>query len=641
MKPCSLSQRFVSCLSMALTAFCPLMHASANTLNSAIEFPAPSSSALQFLSAQLPNGLVYALIPIPQMEEHVLAKLAFQFSDLPDEQALSLLTLHALFQGTEKFDRQEIGTLLNQLGLDIDADSHIQIGEREQGIQFYSSSSQPLHLQQMLVLLEQLAFSPRLTDDGIELARQHLLSSLPEEMEEEGKQRTLKHQIASLTSSQVREFHSKWYLPSLTSLTLTAAQFDVKETIQQIEQLFGVESSTSQIDDPSIRLGQLANQTLLTALEQSIAIQSPSEKTPPEEFPGHPVFSQYIDFFSVENSYVVDGKIWMNPPSWIEQSSNGRLFGGLLTALGIGSFLIAIPLAPLLPAILPIGVIAGSLCSATGIYYLAGDYLKDPTYVESKRHEDLQRGFEHAYRRHRAGITLTPYERRYLFVQEMAHHPHLLTKPAIVLLADLYNLNNPLLAELFLIEERNYLEQIKLDFIQQRNQYKQIMDQLDRELALLVAPYAVDRDAKLAYAQSIYNQNYYVQQKRALKKSLDENLAVIEQAYQAKQMTSQEYDNAIAEQKKAYNDILHSAEFSGGLTEAENILFIMEQEALVTYDQQVELCKQAMQYDQRMAIFKAGKQSLILQYDAALRAGLANFPASLPSLPDFVDLRSR
>src|SRR5262249_11440429 len=149
----------------------------------------------------------------------------------------------------------------------------------------------------------------------------------------------------------------------------------------------------------------------------------------------------------------------------------------ILAVLGIGGAILAFPIAA------PIAIIAGSLTTGTGIYFLTSDYLKDPTYVEKARQTDLQMGCAYAYQKHRAGITLTPFERRVLFVQEMVQQPKTLPNLPILLLANLYQLNDPIFAEMFTLEEFNILSRLKRDFVQQRNQYKMLKDTLEQELA--------------------------------------------------------------------------------------------------------------------------------------------------------------
>ena len=77
----------------------------------------------------------------------------------------------------------------------------------------------------------------------------------------------------------------------------------------------------------------------------------------------------------------------------------------------------------------------------------------------------------------------------------MVDRPHKLPKLPILLLADLYQLNDPVIAEIFTVDEFNALSRLKRDFIQQRNQFKMLMENLEREFATLIAPYAFTRDA--------------------------------------------------------------------------------------------------------------------------------------------------
>jgi hypothetical protein len=270
---------------------------------------------------------------------------------------------------------------------------------------------------------------------------------------------------------------------------------------------------------------------------------------------------------------------------------------------------------------------------------MASSYLKDPEYISKKREEDKIKGFEHAYRNGRAHATLTPMERRFMFLVEMIHYPTHLNKYPIVLLADLYDLNQPVLSELFLVEEINFLIQSKLYFIQHRNEQRFIEEKLEQELRNLTAPYATHRDNELARVKIIYNQNPFVIQKENLKREYDRNIENIEHAYLEKQITPEDHQKLIKEHEEAYKRCLEDPYFAAGLAEAKAILEIDQQNILAQYEYHVAQCKLVMQYDLKKAQLNQWKHLLICECDIALRNGLTKFPGTLPNLPDFVDLR--
>ncbi len=629
MKPHSFLHKLVTSLTLGLTVCHPFMHAAQSPQLISQDIYINDHSLSSPLSNKLSNGLVYTLAPTRQITPHVTVKLGITMPPEADTVTLSLLTLHSLFYGTKQFNRSMISEQLDQLGLDVDADNIVKANELEHSIYVSLPTTHETNVSTLLNLIQQLAFEPTLSSEAIEGARLHLLQSelvTSETHDDNQTERPLSHQIASITQEQVRSYYAKWYKPSIMNLVITANE--IKPAVEkQIEEIFSSCQESQTEEDARVRLARLLNQPSTLPFEEVAPFTSQHEITSP--------FLQHVDFIAGDNIYVVDGKIWMNPPNWINKSSNGRLFGAALTALGIGSFL----LTPIAPFALPVLVAMGSLSTVTGVYFMSCNYLKDPDYVSNKRKEDLAKGFEHAYRNHRAGVTLTPQERRYLFLQGMIYHPTTLSKAPIVLLADLYDLSNPLLSELFLIEELGFLMQSKLYFTQNRNQYKLLMDRLDQELLNMTAPYAAVRDHNLTHAYNVYYNNPFVAQKRNLQMLLEDNIEQIEKAYQEHKIVSEERDQFIAEHKKAFQESLKDAYLAAGLAQAEAIRMQMEQEALIAYDYQVAQSKLVMQYDLRMAQYKNGKQALILECDVALRNGLTNFPLSLTSLPDFVDLR--
>lgn len=630
MKPHSFLHKLITSLTLGLTACQPFMHAAkAPHLLTQEAFSSIHSSLPSLVSNRLSNGLVYTLAPTRQMDSPLTVKLGITMPPESDTMALALLTQHTLFYGTKELTRSMISDKLNQLGLDVDADNLVKADELEHSIHMTLPNTQESDLTTILTMIQQLAFEPTLSSEAIERARLHLLQSElitnDKSSEDDQTKRPLSHQIASITQEQVKAFHAKWYKPSIMNIVVSASEID-PALEEQIEEIFYSCQESLIEEDARVRLARLLNQPS-TPSQEDISPLSHNETINP--------LLQHVDFISENSAYLVDGKIWMNPPNWINKSTNGRLFGAALTALGIGSLL----LTPIAPFALPVLVAMGSLSTATGVYFMSCSYLKDPDYVSSKRKEDLAQGFEHAYRNHRAGVTLTPHERRYLFLQGMIYHPTTLSKAPIVLLADLYDLTKPLLSELFLVEELGFLIQSKLYFTQNRNQYKILMDRLDQELSNMTAPYAAVRDNNLAHAQSVHYHNPFVTQKRNLKMMLEDNIEHIESAYQEHKISLEERDQFIAEHKQAFQESLKDAYLAAGLAQAEATLMQMEHEALINYDYQVAQCKLAMQYDLRMVQYKNGKQALILECDVALRKGLSNFPLSLSSLPDFVDLR--
>jgi hypothetical protein len=583
---------------MALAIGHPALQAAATTsLPSQV---APKSSGIV---GTLENGLTFSILPSPHSNSGAWIKLTCSISQDEAQRPVSLLTQQALFYGTEQYSRQELVDKLTHFEMDIEADSYVTSHESDISLQFCLSHSEPEKVGELLDMMNQITFFPTLTLENIELARKHLLST---------KEKSSHEDLLSLecvTASEAQKFHSKWYRPEHMHLTLIG--FDhPQEILPLLSQAFG-----SDVKDHA-----------------ELMFQESEQLPPDEELSGSLI--DRVEWMQDHHCLVVDGKIWMKEPNWINKSSNGKTLGALLTILGIGGMIVAFPFFA------PAAIIAGTLTTASGVYFLTSDYLKDPYYVESLRQIDLQKGCAFAYKNSRAGITLTPYERRALFLQEMVDHPHTLPKLPILLLADLYHLNDPVIAEIFTVDEFNVLTKLKRDFVQQRNQYKWLKESLEKELAALIAPYALARDAALLHAQEIYNQNYYVVAKYALQVNRDESIRDIEQAFEDKKISLKERNSLIEQAHVYYETAISTPEFAAGLAAAEITLVQMETEIQATYAYQVELCKQSIQYNQRMEYYNQGLSYLINFYDLELNRLLSTFPVYFTIFPDYLDLRS-
>ncbi len=591
-------------LSIALAICSPnlLLSAAPPEGNIARETPAAS----QIYTGQFESELSYTVIPLSCLKGGVWVTLTSPLSQDKENEIISLLTQHALFYGTKQYTRQDIAQQLNHLGMDIEADSYANFSESEQSLQFCLANNKPECVMDLLALVNQLAFEPILQEEQIELARTHLLNS----MKETGSVEKLL-QLQSLTTAEVQAFYSQYYQAKNMQLHIVSCN-DPLKIIEDLPLIFGKSiksESYPQQSFQSVEENFSASETLSLTLVNQVELASDNQ------------------------TFVVDGKIWMKEPSWINKSGNGRAIGAILTILGIGGMILAFPI------IAPVALIAGGLSTVTGIYFLSCDYIKDPYYLESIRQTDLKNGCAYAYKHHRAGITLTPYERRTLFLQEMIDHPHTLPKLPILLLADLYQLSDPVLAEIFTVDEFNVLIHLRRDFIQQRNQYKMLKENLENELNQLIAPYVYARDAALLNAKEIYNQNYYVISKEKMKISRDVSIENIKKSFEAKEISARERDAFIEEVYAYYNDYLSVPEFQAGLEAADLSLSQCELEIQATYTYQVEMCKYSIHYQERMASYQQGQQSLNHFYNNELTALLATFPVYLTVLPDYLDLR--
>lgn len=552
------------------------------------------------LFGQLANGMGYSIVPSDKLKGGVWLKLSCATPGLEEISLLSRLTLHALFYGTEHYNRQEIILKLNALGLDIEADAYLAFNPMAQSLQFSLPSADQELVRETLSLLNALMLHPTLENESIECARRRLI--------ENGATESDLAFLRSITASELKAFHVEWFLPENMHLTLVGMN-DASEALPLLANSFGAEIA-------STNAGMLQQHAELPLNQNSLDY-----------------FEEKIEWMSDHHCHVVDGKIWMQEPNWINKSTNGKSLGALLTLVGICGMVFVFPYFA------SAAIIAGGLSTGTGLYLVTSDYLKDPTYIESVRKTDLQYGCAYAYRKGRVGMTLTPYERRASFLQEMVDHPHKLPKLPILLLADLYHLNDPVIAEIFTVDEFNALTTLKRNFIQQRNQIKFAKESLEQELVAATAPYTLERDNSLLRVREFYSQNFYVVAKESYKLQRDASIADIEEAFKEHLITLEEKDNLIKKARLYYEESISSPDFQAGMNAANLYLAQAELEIQKNYDFQVEAAKQSIQYNYRMAYYNQGEQSLIVHFNHELRNLLVSFPVYATIFPDYLDLR--
>lgn len=560
-------------------------------------------SEMRIIQGSLKNGLKFTLMPSIQPKDGIWLQMDCVKSQDEESPIRSLLLQHCLFYGTQKYSGEELSQHLNSLELDVEADSFIQSNETNRGLHFYLSHQQNEKVGDLLEMIHQMLFFPTLKDEEIELARNHLLEVLQEENKE-----TLS--LKSISSAELHKIHAQEYSPETLHLTMIGIS-NFSEATLMISEIF-----QSPVD------------TIIESIPKEITpfIQNSSDVSSAS-------FIEQVEWKTDAQTYVIDGKIFMSEPNWINKSFNGKALGTFLTILGFGGMML------MYPVITPVVAVAGGMAAITGIYYLSTDYLKDPYYVETLRQTDLQKGCAYAYQNQRSEITLTPYERRSLFLQEMVQRPQILPQLPILLLADLYQLNQSTMSQIFTEEEFNFLTHMKSDFIQQRNQYKMLKNNLERELAALIAPHSHGKDVALLYATEAYEQNYYVVAQKNLKSATDKSISKIEQACQRNEINYEKRDQMIKQAKEYYDSCISDYAFKNGLELAKTHLNQRRIEIQATFAKQVELCKKSIHYYARSEKIRLGKESLIHAFNKELVTLLSQFPVYLSSLPDYLDLR--
>lgn len=568
--------------------------AEATTVTSTFEKQPPKASTL---AGNFDNGVSYVIASPTNCIRGPLLKLNCLAPVNEDNIHLSRLTQKALFSGTKSYSNHEILEILTKFDLNTETSEYLKANEFEYSLGFSMGTDSIESLGSILSLMQEIYFSPLLSNEGIEQARQSLLTEYASDEEQ--------LIIKAITAEQVRTYYKASYNPTMTQLIATNIQ-NPQEVLERCTELFG------------------------DAKEISI----PLEKSKEDEIL---IFTDSLEYHSQSKAYVIDGKIWMDVPDWKNTHSTGKKVGVACLVGGAAILGLCFFAFPLSPVVLGTGVFLGFFNTVAGAYFLISPYYKDPQYVEKARIEDLSKGYAHSYTKGRAGITLTPFERRVLFIQEMVYSPLCLYRLPILLLADSYQMNDPVFSDMFTPQEFVVLNNLKRNFITERNEYAFLRANLENELSILVAPFATIRDCALREAEELYNQNYYVKIQRNAKAEMENDIQGIEYDYRLGYITFYDQEERIEDAKESYNRKL--SEIEDDLATASSELKRNQRLIEIAFDAEVEICKRIINYNGRMALYESGEYVLIQHYDELLHNTLATFPIEMPSLPDHLDLR--
>lgn len=632
MKKLTFANRCITSMLIVLTVCNPISQASA-ALPPTYQVAEPSVS-----NGKLANGLSYTIVNSgSETQDEVMVRLSVRtnnISDSPEDQGKALLTQQSLFFGTQKYKRERIIQLLSSLDFDIDGDSHFKSNGKEAAIQFALSADRQGELYGLLSFLKEISQNATLSDDAVEMARQHALANLKAKLDSTQKEQatqqiTMLAEVESLTAAEIRDYYAKWYRPDLMHLVISGniTTDNVEQYIQE-----GFESqalpASQEKDVAQAQKDHGRFQTSLLALsnaetiDQTKAVQG---ERPIKEISTAPV---KIDG---EQVTVIDGKIWMKDPNWINKSSNGW-------NLSIGLAAAAIFLAPFTAGTSLI------LLGIPAVYFYTAPYLKDPEYVQEKRKEDLRLGFERAYEKNRAHITLTPFERRQMFITETLKRQvgmNNYRNSGIALLADTYDLSDNTFTPMFYTDEITTLAQIKKDFTRERNQWKAARVALENELLGLTRPYREDRDYQLEEERIAFETSYYVSTRAAWKQARDEAIDAIEESRDLGEISYDDAKFAIKEEERKFDVAVADPGFSIGYQAAKDYYNVRQMEINGIYDYNVSVIKQQIQYDARMVYFIDGEKSLYDYYDNQYMQVLAQFTIVDYGVADWVDLRNQ
>ncbi|MFT5319210.1 MAG: hypothetical protein ACI8RA_002483 [Chlamydiales bacterium] len=592
----SIFSRLTSSLLLFFMVFNPAGQAFAT--HQALSITQPLVRTLEVKSATLDNGMSYHLINDAESQDSTTIQFSFMGGtslERDEEEGLSALLMNAIFYGSHSYSREQIQNLLLALGLDIDPVNLVKTSYLENTITFTIPADQKELISECLAFIQDLIQYPTLGLQELELARQGLLAK---------SENTSESSEYSFSTEQVERFNDKWIRPNLMSLSVTGNNLD----IENLEAL--VQSSFSLLENPAV----------------SAPIPSELQLTL-NEVRRHTEDVRYIS--SEKPPVIIDGKIYMDEPNWINKQKHGRWLGFILSAASVA---LAIPTWG-----------ASLLGVVPGMYFILSTYAADPLVFSEMRREDLSGGFKNAFDKGRAMMTLTASERRQMFIYEntapISYSRVNTSTLAITDFSDKYNLNDMLFRNMFHDYELQTLNGLKREFILERNKCKLSREAIDAELNRLLLEYQVIRDIALNAAQKAYDNNYYVMRKILSKEELDTKVQYIQRQYQRGRMGSDDRDRLIEEAKDWYESIIKCPSFRRGLDQAYRELESARATLSSVYSRCVQTCKQTINYNNRVTQVIRESTHIYLSYNDLLMDTLKGMNPYDCSISDINDLR--
>jgi len=343
-------------------------------------------------------GMHYAIQQSQYLDHALLITLRIPASTSGNNHFLFHLLQHSMFNGCAAADRSAIEKTLKDLSMDINIDNNIVFNDLEQSLRFSLCDRSYDKVIALLTLIMEIISSPDLTDEGIELARNHMFATLGLTCDE---QLTLR----DITAMQVRKAYEEWF-PAERLVLVVSDVYDNQEFVNIISQIFN-----PVIDWPSCDANLIAAKKQPCEFEEGeLEARSWGWSLGKKDF--------HIEHLS-NGTCVIDGKIKMKEPKGLEKKSNGYALSALMIVLGVSTAAFsAIFFAGAMTA--PIFLWALSIASVgSGLYFACTKYINDPKYIAALREKDLQKGSLFAYKKGYIRYTLTPLERRVMLIQEL------------------------------------------------------------------------------------------------------------------------------------------------------------------------------------------------------------------------------
>lgn len=535
-----------------------------------------------FSSGELVNGVVYHFINEKREDGSVIVQLSFMggnFLERDDEKGLLTLLLHSLFYRSHSFSREQIQNLLVCLKMDVDPATIIESTSLESKISFFIPAEKKEQLFNVFCLLRDFIQSPIFSLEEVEMARCSLLGKGGDFSGNLDYNFSLKH---------LNDFSRKWIRPSLASLSVLGQSVDKAVTEDLIKQIF------SPLKNPEKSLSIPSEiQEELNAVRKMYTDHGFDENFfyLPD---GKEASNFYVNgvkraVFQEKDYCIIDGKILIDRPRWFEQRSNGIWLGGCVS------------LASVALAFYTFGI--GLIGCVPGAYYVFGNYPKDPETIAKMRCEDLSCGFKSAFQKGRSVLTLTPFERRQMFIFDgLEPIDYLQVKIENLLISDLidgYDLSSRFFKEMFTLKEIEVFQKVGECLIHDKNKYHLEKESLDFELSQLTKPFQLIRDTALETAERIYENNYFVRKKQLCKEDFDKAVESIMLFYKKGELNVKERDRFIEEAKKIYQNSINASSFKKGLKKACDELEGSKKAISDAYQSAVLLVQESINYFSR------------------------------------------
>lgn len=327
---------------------------------------------------------------------------------------------------------------------------------------------------------------------------------------------------------------------------------------------------------------------------------------------------------------VVDGKIYMDPPGRYGTKENGENLGWAFLIAGIvmGIFSFGI-------SFLAFGI--------AGVVLLCQTYLTDPAVIERMRAEVLSNGYYYAHTQQSVGLTLTPFERRQLFIRDIFEKNH---RPVFILsdmpgyyALNTYSYDAPEMKQFLYADEVVQLKAFQANYCHDLKNIGRGIKSLKADVALLTQPYRDLRDTSVMLAHHEFHSDSAVVQRDHLLENYENTKKQILSDYDNGSIS---YDEKQIKLAKADSDLDESMKgLEEALSAAEARIHAHLTEAKAAYDTNVASSNFFTHASQMKGLIDEEWQVNAHHCEAVSQYIMNNMNTRENSFPDFLDLRAR